>query len=521
MALSYKDWPVSDDERRYVRARLIVNITLLAFIVLQVQSQSDALWMAVALGAVISVGTAAVLIAARRGYVSRAMNLVLIPDLVVIAGYTYLLKPYADGFYPVVMLLAIMYALIDTKREVQMVSAGAVLAYTIGSLPNASFSAAAAILFILKAASVPVGASMVATSVERQRTREKETAEAVAWSHRLNEEMRRRMSELQAVSQITEVVHSSLDFERVGPVVLEILAKVLSMSTCCLFVIDKDKSETLFSASIGVPALKHREGEVVDIQAVEDHFSCIAVFDHLEMMVLFCAAAEDIERLGDEDRLVLGAVASELVVAVENSRLYKLTKTLAVTDELTGLNNYRFLQQKLDEEIERARRYGKKLSMLMIDVDDFKKFNDSFGHIAGDKALFELAEVLRSAVREVDVVARYGGEEFSVVLPETDAAGAFVTAEKLREAVAGHPFKDADGQPTCAMTVSVGLATFPTHAWDKESLLREADDALYKAKNGGKNRVRAPMQRRAEEAESAVETPSESTGSDEWMGDPE
>src|SRR5450756_393413 len=132
-------------------------------------------------------------------------------------------------------------------------------------------------------------------------------------------------------------------------------------------------------------------------------------------MVVFCASAMAIEKMSDEDRLVLQAVASELVVAVENSQLYKLTKRLSITDELTGMFNYRYLQQRLDDEIERARRYGRSLSLLMLDADDFKKFNDTHGHLAGDVALTEIGEVLRDSVRDIDVACRYGGEEFAIV----------------------------------------------------------------------------------------------------------
>jgi diguanylate cyclase (GGDEF)-like protein len=131
----------------------------------------------------------------------------------------------------------------------------------------------------------------------------------------------------------------------------------------------------------------------------------------------------------------------------------------------------------------------------MVDVDDFKHFNDTNGHVAGDAALRDLGTVVRSIVREVDVVCRYGGEEFSVVLPETDAAGAFVAAEKLREAVSRHRFSDAEGATGEHLTVSIGLASYPAHAGDKDELLRLADDALYQAKNGGKDRVRSPRSR--------------------------
>jgi diguanylate cyclase (GGDEF)-like protein len=201
------------------------------------------------------------------------------------------------------------------------------------------------------------------------------------------------------------------------------------------------------------------------------------------------------DNLSTMDELLLNAVASQLVVAVENSHLYGLTKVLSITDELTGLYNYRELQSRLNQEVERAARYESSLSLLMIDADDFKSYNDTYGHVAGDKALAELAGVMRSAVREVDFVARYGGEEFTVLLPETDSAGAFVVAEKIREAVADHDFPEAEveGKARGPLTVSVGIATFPTYADDTESLLSQADNALYRAKNEGRNRVRTPQ----------------------------
>jgi len=169
--------------------------------------------------------------------------------------------------------------------------------------------------------------------------------------------------------------------------------------------------------------------------------------------------------------------------------LYKLTKRMAVTDELTGLHNYRFLQQRINEEVARARRYNSFASLLMIDADDFKAFNDAYGHVAGDRVLAELGEVLSTNVRECDLVARYGGEEFSVLLPETDMMGALAVAEKLRDAVAEHGFQRPYDR---RLSVSIGLASYPTHGIDAESVLRAADDALYGAKNSGKNQVHTP-----------------------------
>ncbi len=184
-----------------------------------------------------------------------------------------------------------------------------------------------------------------------------------------------------------------------------------------------------------------------------------------------------------------------------------MTKRLSITDELTDLFNYRHLQQRLDDEIHRAERYGKRLSFLMLDIDDFKRVNDTHGHRVGDQVLSVVGQVLKATVREVDIVARYGGEEFSVILPETDAPGAFIAAEKVREAVSLHRFRDADDEPIIHVTISIGLASFPSHATDKESLLRAADDALYHAKATGKDRVRAPRLRlrRSAPADSATE----------------
>jgi len=440
------------------------------------------------------------LIVARRvlGTGISEMLLWVVPfDLVAIGMLGLAYHGYEDPAYPVLVAVPVLYSLVIRQRQVWIVGlAGAFVFLSVHVIAGDLIEPIAILITILKAAMIVVVSWVLADSAARFAQREHEISMRSEAEERLNEQLQRRLAELQAVSQITELIHSSLDFDRVGPLVLEILTKVIDVPACCLFVIDKSRAETLFSASVGMSgggiSPQAATGLVTDIEYHDAHFACTSVVDHKQMMVVFCAEDADIDAMSDEDRLVLQAVASELVVAVENSQLYKLTKRLAITDELTGLNNYRYLQQRLDEEIERAKRYRKDLSFVMIDADDFKRFNDTNGHIAGDEALAEIGSVLRAVVREVDVVCRYGGEEFSVVLPETDAAGAFVAAEKLREAVATHRFLNADGERTEVISVSVGIATYPQHAQDKESLLRCADDALYHAKRNGKNRVRSP-----------------------------
>jgi diguanylate cyclase (GGDEF)-like protein len=454
------------------------------------------------------------LVAGLRLTAARAMMIVLVPDMITVATFTFLAE-FGDWYYAVAVTMPIFYAFIVTKNEARGAGIAVALAYVAGVALTGPHTLAVVLVFALKAVVIPLSTFLVANSVEKRRVREESVAQSAAETVSLNDQLRRRVQALQAVSDITEIVHSSLDFDRVGPQVLEIVARAIGVKTCCLFVIDKTRSETLFSASRGTSAAMADMSEVASPAEVGDFLTCVPVFEHDPTMVLFCTTSESLEVMTDEDRLVLSAVASELVVAVENSRLYRLTSRLAVTDELTGLANYRHLQHRLDEELARASRYGKPLSLLMLDADDFKAFNDAYGHVTGDAALADLGSIIRGRVREVDVVARYGGEEFSVILPETDAAGAFVVAEKIREAVELHHFVDDNGERSCHLTVSIGLGTFPAHANDKDGLLREADDALYHAKNGGKNRVRTPRRRPATEDHGTDDI---GAVPDEWMG---
>lgn len=172
-------------------------------------------------------------------------------------------------------------------------------------------------------------------------------------------------------------------------------------------------------------------------------------------------------------------------LAEANSRLAQL----AVTDGLTGLYNHRHFYERLALEVERSQRNGLPLSLLMIDVDHFKEYNDRHGHPAGDELLRELARLLAEGRRRNDFVARYGGEEFGVVLVDTDKLTAAKVAERLREEVAAHPFPRASEQPGGFLSISIGVAAFPDDAGGVEALVRAADDALYEAKRGGRNGV--------------------------------
>ena len=208
-----------------------------------------------------------------------------------------------------------------------------------------------------------------------------------------------------------------------------------------------------------------------------------------KVLGLICAFRDRPKRFQFSDLKLFNSVAEHLAVAMENARLFEETKQMAITDGLTGLYNKRFFLDVMQSEVERAKRCEHDLSLIMMDIDNFKHYNDTNGHPAGDVLLKELATLIQDAIRKVDIPCRYGGEEFVVILPETAKHDAKIVAEKLVAIVNSHPFLHADDQPMGFVSVSMGLATFPQDGADEDDLVCKADEALYTAKTSGKNKV--------------------------------
>jgi len=176
--------------------------------------------------------------------------------------------------------------------------------------------------------------------------------------------------------------------------------------------------------------------------------------------------------------------------AEELKDLNRSLRDMAMRDGLTGLYNHRFFRETLERELSRADRHGHPFSLVFMDVDHFKKYNDTNGHLAGDELLKILAELMKEGKRGSSIAARYGGEEFVMLIPEVDCAGAVHAAERIRRRVEGFDFPHGQTQPMGRVTLSLGGASSPEHGKDATALIAAADDALYEAKNAGRNTVR-------------------------------
>lgn len=184
----------------------------------------------------------------------------------------------------------------------------------------------------------------------------------------------------------------------------------------------------------------------------------------------------------------LEGLAGVLSVAVRNSQTFEKTRRLTFTDDLTDLYNSRFMRLYLDRELKRCRRSRASLSLLFLDLDGFKKINDTHGHLAGSRTLVEVGLVLEKTVRDADVLIRYGGDEFVILFPETPLAGGLIIAEKIRQAIGAARFLESQ-QIEARVSASIGIAAYPESAADVRSLISSADRAMYEAKSLGKNRV--------------------------------
>jgi diguanylate cyclase (GGDEF)-like protein len=334
---------------------------------------------------------------------------------------------------------------------------------------------------------------------------------------RLYARTQEHLQAMTALQSISHAVTSSLELSEILNTVIQLLKDSFGYTYIGIYLLDRDM--LCLGAQAGYPnemavqqipvtsgvmgrAIRQRETQFVrDVTADQDFIrvayevkSEIAVpllKDENVLGVLNVEAKEN-GSLDENDVTFLNALAGSIAIAIDNARLHAEVKRMAMTDVVSGLANRRAFDERLVAEMRRARRYSQPISLIILDLDSFKEYNDRWGHPAGDVRLKEIADLLTANVREPDMAARYGGEEFAIILPNTPKSGAVRLAERLRRsAEASAPYANGNRSPISGYTISLGVATFPEDAHSIEELLLAADNAELTAKRLGKNRVHA------------------------------
>jgi len=283
-------------------------------------------------------------------------------------------------------------------------------------------------------------------------------------------------------------IDPSWSLDEILILLLEGARKLTSASSGVIFTGKEDKIENKISWGIGEEKFRAAFGNIRDLNKMRKNFyeflrpNIYIPFFENEVFsggVLLFSVRKD--RLDDK---IIGLIQTKISSIIFHTKTLHKTIKLSNLDGLTELFNHRSFHERLEKEIYRAQQYDLNFSLLMMDIDDFKKLNDTYGHLAGDQHLRSIARILKFILRETDFVARYGGEEFAVILPETPLEGARSAAERIRSSV-----ENQDFGKNIRVTLSIGVSSYPDHGVKKNDLIEKADKALYKAKELGKNRV--------------------------------
>ena len=346
----------------------------------------------------------------------------------------------------------------------------------------------------------------------------------------LQREVNRLRVELEHRSQLAESLHhfleriSSREPEKTYQAILKHSLDLLQAERASLWVFDEHSNEISLKAAVGlstavseVTASRIGEGisgavlesgkalVVGDLKAAgltpapldrkyrtESFISYPITMGGRKIGVLNVADKLGADKFDEVDLSMLEILGPQIAVALESAEWQERAmefQLMSITDPLTGLLNRRYLEERLTDELNRSQRYDYAMSCLMIDIDDFKNYNDRNGHQAGDVALKVTAHALKAALRSADVACRYGGEEFCILLPQTSLSEAGVIAERMRQRVAEKEYAFGKSQPLGAVTISIGISTFAKHIDTGEKIIAAADRALYSAKALGKNRI--------------------------------
>ncbi len=278
---------------------------------------------------------------------------------------------------------------------------------------------------------------------------------------RLNSEnarLNKVFAETLALYELTKDICKHLDEEKVFTTFNQSLKKYISIGDCRYI---KDAADLV----------KYKNYTILPLGVEEDKIAGYLAVD----------------RISPADKEKFGILAQQFLIGLRRALLYQKVQGMSITDSLTQVYCRRYFLERFSEELKRSKKNKLSLSFLMIDIDNFKRFNDRYGHLVGDAILRQVSKTISEAVRQIDFIGRYGGEELSIVLAETDREQANFAAERIRQAIAGAAIKVYDEE--LKVTVSIGVSVFPDNTLNMQDLIEMADQALYLAKETGKNRV--------------------------------
>lgn len=349
-------------------------------------------------------------------------------------------------------------------------------------------------------------------------------------NQKLNSDLNKAIFDIMALFEFTNVLGSDLRLTQMMELMVDTIKRIHCYDGCCLFFYNEQNQQFSAEVNRGFPLelstsnlpIKDlfgealvKSGQAMIINNIDEEFPDFKTkyskfkgllgefssFTFLPLMVdkkfigLLLLAKYAASAFVQDDLRLLLIISNQAGLAIQNRRLYEQAYYSAITDGLTGIYNQKYFREQLEFQLEKAKEYGFKMSLIMIDIDHFKKFNDSYGHQIGDKVLKEVSMVIQDCVNSDNLVARYGGEEFVVILPDTATDTAVKAGEKIRAAIEKHIVKTSE-YPKLKVTVSLGIATFPDHIKNMRRMVVElidiADENLYSAKNTGRNRVCAP-----------------------------
>lgn len=359
----------------------------------------------------------------------------------------------------------------------------------------------------------------------------------------LTENLQKENQNNQMLFELTKKLTSSVELNEVAKIAVKTVVDVIEVQACVLAVFDEEKEDILkVIASYGSDEkeLQHLKIKGTIERAFIEKLFTESKTDEAYVYSIPLISKENCigilhinleQKLTTEEIEFINSTTAPLTSALENAFLYKNVETLAIRDGLTGIYNHRYFQNMLDEHVNKAQRYGKDLSMVMLDIDNFKKYNDTYGHPVGDLLLKKVVDVMQNILRDEDIIFRYGGDEFTIIMPDTNIEEAKISMERIRDTIAEYKFEIEDheeieekalemevkmestfktenlfkkrlknwftekvglNQPksnSFNVTISVGISSLIDVAYDKEMLIKNADNASLKSKRNGKNQV--------------------------------